>query len=226
MSALSNFLYSCLPEADYALLEPMLTRFNQDYVDDAFPSLQKPFKLSSAEVAILIELAIKNHSERLLVALASMGTVELMSDNTIKDPVEPLIGQRDSTIETALIAKALALQSAKEKDKERPCRYVYGLSGNPPTLNHLHFIEHLVRDGEATVVLNAQSPLKALDSYVEPNLRFDMLHLMIDSLDEYSKSRCTLSRLEIDRPPPSRMVVTMSLLTLLAQKDEQLTLVL
>ena len=226
MHAFTRLLSSCLPGED-ALLEPILTRFNREFPHEAMePSVEVPFTLCPADIDCLLELARKHKSEQLLIALANMGTVELDIEKNIKDPSDPFIGRRDEAIEAAIISKAMETQARKDDGEEQMSRVVYGLSGNPPTLNHRRFIEHLLKQGDVTVVLNRQSPLKSPDSYVAQDIRFEMLKSMIDKLDEGDKRKCNLSRLEIDRLPPSRMVVTMSILTLLSQKNEQFILAL
>lgn len=170
--------------------------------------------LTDTEIEELLNLAINNQSEALLLILAGLGTVEDGSH----------VDYRDSRIELAIINKALAMRQTHTPSKRR---IIYGLSGNPPTLNHKHFIKHLLCDGKlVTVILNAQSPLKPAESYVPAELRFEMLMRMMSDLTQEELSRCCFSRLEIDRPPPSRMAVTMSLLVLLSKGDEQLELVL
>ena len=226
MAAFTDFLLSCFPSDESDALKPILTRFNLEFSAGAAPSVERPFKLSSLDIELLIDLARKYQSEKLLIALAGMCTIELNQDKSIKDPFHPLIGCKDPSIEAIIIAKAIEIHALKTIDIDTKSRIVYGLSGNPPTLNHLRFIRHLLGFGEVTVVLNAQSPLKSLDSYVEPSTRLEMLQSMIDTLEDSYRARCHLSRLEIDRPPPSRMAVTMSILTLLSQENEQFTLVL
>ena len=277
MPNFAEFLIACLPaERDSRL--PLMTRFNDAYPQGTVPTVEQPFVLSATDIDLLLELARTHRSQKLLLALANMGTVELNADQRVKDPFDPLIGRRDRMIETALIAKAVeyarpavvnnlsfdALRSATRlraselllntkndstdidrsgsseqvqalsvlnskqplviHEPRRFC-FVYGLSGNPPTLNHYYFIKHLMSQGEVTVVLNAQSPFKARDRYIDPNIRFEMLQSMFDPSDEFF-SRCHLSRLEIDRLAPSRMVVTMSMLVLLSESNERQMLVL
>ena len=224
MANLVEFLIACLPD-ERAKLGPLFDRFNEAFPDGSVPSVERPFVLSSTDIDLLLELASLHRSQTLLLALASMGTVELDAEQKIKDPRDPLIGRRDPAIEVALIDKAIAQQSSARQHEGATPKFVYGLSGNPPTLNHLYFIKHLLTQGDVSVVLNAQSPLKELDSYVAPNIRFEMLQGMLHSSDE-SFSRCHLSRLEIDRVAPSRMVVTMSMLVLLSDTKERHTLVL
>ncbi len=227
MPAFADFLFSCIPLNDHSALDPILTRYNQEFSDGAMPSVERPFILSPIDIGLLIAIARKHQSEKLFIALARMGTVEFNPDKTIKEPFDPFIGRRDKAIETAMIIKAIELKSREGRHDEMASRIVYGLSGNPPTLNHLRFIVYLLSYSEVTVVLNAQSPLKSLDSYVAPDIRLEMLQSMVNDLDdERHKPRLDLSRVEIDRPPPSRMVVTMSILTLLSKKNEPYTLVL
>jgi nicotinate (nicotinamide) nucleotide adenylyltransferase len=98
---------------------------------------------------------------------------------------------------------------------------VFGLSGNPPTQNHLLFIQHLLRlkgYDLVRVVLNAQSPLKPLEDYIPAESRFELLEAMLKSaLIDWN--RCVLERLELERPPPSRMMDTLN--TLIARSRQQ-----
>jgi nicotinate (nicotinamide) nucleotide adenylyltransferase len=108
---------------------------------------------------------------------------------------------------------------------------VFGLSGNPPTQNHLLFIQHLLSLKNydlVRVVLNAQSPLKSPDHYISPEARFELLQTMLKSA-QVDLSRCVLERLELERPPPSRMIETLSALSARSKQQdisEKTTLVL
>ncbi|MDX2346006.1 MAG: hypothetical protein QNK11_03945 [Legionella sp.] len=108
---------------------------------------------------------------------------------------------------------------------------VFGLSGNPPTQNHLVFIQYLLslkKYDLVRVVLNAQSPLKPSSDYIDAEARFELLKTMLDSA-AIDWNRCVLERLEIERPPPSRMFDTLKALITRAKHQnisEQITLVL
>ncbi|MDF1678425.1 MAG: hypothetical protein P1U32_07010 [Legionellaceae bacterium] len=108
---------------------------------------------------------------------------------------------------------------------------VFGLSGNPPTKNHLLFIQHLLTlEGYdlVRVILSAQSPLKPLQDYIPPEARFKMLNAMLE-VAGVDWRRCVLERLELDRPPPSYMKETLRALIERARKadiEEHITLVL
>ncbi len=108
---------------------------------------------------------------------------------------------------------------------------VFGLSGNPPTRNHLLFIQHLLTLEEydlVRVVLSAQSPLKPFQDYIPPEARFKMLQTML-AVAGVDWRRCVLERLELDRPPPSYMKETLEALIERARKahiKEHITLVL
>ncbi len=264
------------------LLDSMINRYQLEFPNNDTPSMARPFILDEQEIEHLLDVAVKYRLESLLTVLASMGTVDIHADQTIKSTPDRWLGRRDPRIEMALINKALKFQHQQitkqtnpsnlgfvdnssfedlppvacpwdpeillnaqhygpEIDRygsreqvvgrrDRNCQQtlVYGLSGNPPTLNHFYFIKHLLQaDGVVvTVVLNAQSPLKSSESYVDGTIRFKMLDTMMHDLEDEERSRCCLSRLEIDRAAPSRMVVTMSVLNLLSQNQAQPTLVL
>ncbi|MCH9689812.1 MAG: hypothetical protein K0U24_03650 [Gammaproteobacteria bacterium] len=108
---------------------------------------------------------------------------------------------------------------------------VFGLSGNPPTQNHLVFIQYLLSLDAydlVRVILNHQSPLKALTHYITPEARFDLLKTML-SAESVDLNRCVLERLELERPPPSRMIDTLKALIARAKQQnisESITLVL
>jgi nicotinate (nicotinamide) nucleotide adenylyltransferase len=108
---------------------------------------------------------------------------------------------------------------------------VFGLSGNPPTKNHLLFIQHLLslkNYDVVRVVLNAQSPLKSLENYISPEARFELLQAMLEAA-KVDFNRCVLERLELLRPPPSRMIDTLNALIARSKQQniaEKMTLVL
>lgn len=108
---------------------------------------------------------------------------------------------------------------------------VFGLSGNPPTENHLRFIQYLLSLEDydlVRVVLNAQSPLKSEETMITPEGRFELLKAMLQSAAVDFK-RCVLERLELERPPPSYMIDTLKALLARAHQngiDEKITLVL
>lgn len=229
---LDALLIECLREHEGSIdrLRPIIQRFQHDFPEGRAPSVEKPFIFSTDEIDCLLDCAQHYFSDNLLMALASMGTVSL-NDGEQKPTPDAWIGLRDKRIEDALIQKALIKSDAfKRIDTPRPSSFVYGLSGNPPTLDHLRFIKYLLDDQSAqlVVVLNAQSPLKALDSYVDGALRLTFLEMMLsdDSFPKSYRARCHLSHLEIDRAPPSRMVVTQSILTLVSRTSERYTLIL
>lgn len=162
-----------------------------------------------------------------LLAFISMGTTEKNKTND-----DAFIGKKDKRIEDAIIDAALEKQLSCpiENTGNNPQQKsaIFGLSGNPPTFNHLALIEHLLKNPEydnIDVILNAQSPLKAKSSYASSEHRYQMLKNMLEEAAVDFK-RCHLSRLEIDRAAPSRMVVTLSALILLSAFSQDLTLVL
>lgn len=108
---------------------------------------------------------------------------------------------------------------------------VFGLSGNPPTENHLLFIQHLLSlpgYDLVRVVLNTQSPLKSADEYLPAQARFELLKAMLEAA-KVDFNRCILESLELERPPPSRMIDTLKALQMRAKAEgwvEEMTLVL
>lgn len=192
--------------------------------------------LEDSEINCLIELlstypvSIIHNSKRVnaFLLLINMGTAPI---NGSKNS-DTFLGKKDARIEQAIINAAI-----KKKEQQQQAipegvpikrTAIFGLSGNPPTLNHLALIKHLLTDKtyhEVHAILNAQSTLKAIDGYVNPELRYQMLQGMLYE-NGIDFSRCKLSRLEIDRAPPSRMIVTLSTIVLLSDEALDLTLIL
>jgi nicotinate-nucleotide adenylyltransferase len=107
-----------------------------------------------------------------------------------------------------------------------PKDVVFGLSGNPPTLSHLRFIQHLLSQFDTVhVILNAQSPLKSASHYVSSEIRFQMLQHMLKA-EGIDFNRCKLDRTEIDREAPSYMVVTLCTLILKSKTPQKMSLAL
>lgn len=178
-------------------------------------------ELLPEEINCLITLLSNNESEHDFLTLINMGTATTPEEN-----VDPYLGVKDPRIEQAIIEAAKAKQGNAAQSNKSVA--VFGLSGNPPTLNHLAMIQHLCDQpeyDEVIPVLNAQSPLKAKDSYVESHHRYHMLQNMLEEA-ELDRSRYHLSRLEVDRLPPSRMVVTLSAMILLSEQPLNLSLML
>lgn len=173
-------------------------------------------QLSENEIRDLVDFAIlhqpkvflrsENKTLDLLTLLLSMGT---QSDVYQKDP---FLGYKDERIESYIIEQAkIRVKSLK---KYRSKSAVFGLSGNPPTMNHLIFIQHLIQRYETThIILNASSPLKNPNDYVSGEVRFEMLQAMLQA-EHVNMQKCFIERLELDRAPPSRMIGTLSLLIL------------
>ena len=113
--------------------------------------------------------------------------------------------------EDPIVEEAIALL-AGSMDTTSPTHTVFGLSANPPTLDHLTFIQHLISIGQTVIIIpNRQSTLKP--GGIDGNIKKQMLQSM---LDEYnvSPANYVLSDLEINRPAPSRMIVTLALLAM------------
>ena len=113
--------------------------------------------------------------------------------------------------EDPIVQEAIALLSGSISTTS-PTHTVFGLSANPPTRDHLAFIQHLISIGQTVIIIpNRQSTLKA--GGIDGNIKKQMLQSM---LDEYNVSPANyiLSDLEINRPAPSRMIVTLALLAL------------
>lgn len=153
----------------------------------------------------------------LLTLLMSLGTGESF---------DPYIGQKDPRIETLIIQKAIerVQQLSKNALTEEA---VFGITGNPPTLNHLAYIQHLLKRYPVLhLVLNAQSPLKDSANNVDTQTRLIMLQKMLEAC-HVDLNRCLIERLEIDRDPPSRMLATLALLALRPEtQNKKLILIL
>ena len=150
----------------------------------------------------------------------SVGT-ELPPD---QDNSDNFLGRKDNRIETYIIEKAT--ERTKEARHDAPNAVVFGLSGNPPTINHLVYINHLMTEYKTVyTIINAQSPLKDPKSYLHAETRLKMLQKMLEA-ERVDPERCKIERLEIDRAPPSRMIATISLLILHSDLNTRFTLAL
>lgn len=220
-------IFADLPPDEQVLLKDLRARYQQQCIDHHFPDLAHPFEFTADDLDLILDLAIKHRSQNILLQMTSMGTVGFNNDLA-----DDGIGRKDPAIEAAIIAKAVALQAQQSASRAiLSSRMIFGLSGNPPTRNHLNFIRHLIHQdaglgmagglNPVTVILNAQSPLKSSDGYIDAVLRLEMLDgLLRSELSDAEFRCCDLSRLDIDRAPPSRMVVTLSLLKLLSDAPE------
>lgn len=180
----------------------------------------QPLKLSNEEILVLVDFAIQHQPKiqinddkkvEFLTLLMSMGT-DFPSEKS--DHFDPWIGRKDSRFENVIIERALAKMTLQNTQKSHITHGVFGLSGNPPTLNHLHYVQHLLtKYTQLHVILNAQSTLKDSKDYPPAETRLDMLGIMLRA-ENISSEHCILERLEIDRDPPSRMISTLSLLIL------------
>lgn len=196
------------------------------------PQIDKPIILTMEKIHCLINLLSNPNivisdgekSMPALLQLINMGTGS--ADNH-----DSMLGQKDPRIEEAIINKAIEKQACfnlSALNRRAKKLAVFGLSGNPPTLNHLHLIQHLNQSADYDLVvpvLNAQSPLKAKDSYVDTEHRSAMLHNMLAGSDIHVE-KYHLSRLEMDRDAPSRMILTLSAMILLSDEHLDLSLIL
>lgn len=191
---------------------------------------KKPIVLSDADIRLLVEFAllykpkVTLHPSRktidLLTLLISIGT-ELPLN---KDNVDKYLGRKDNRIETYIIEQAI--QRVEATGFGVANTVVFGLSGNPPTINHLIYIQHLMMVYDTVhLILNAQSPLKDSTNYLDAETRLEMLQTMLTA-EHVDSVRCKLERLEIDRDPPSRMIATISLLLLNSNLNQRVTLAL
>lgn len=200
----------------------------KSYTLDAISSPNFPVILSQNDIAKLIDFALLHQpmitifpntkAIPMLTFLMSLGTQEQEGE------LDRVLGLKDARIEHEMIEKALI--HAKKGRANGIKKIVFGLSGNPPTIDHLRFIQHLVEKYEYVyLVLNAQSPCKKRTDYVSADLRLEMLAEMLEA-EHVDKNRYEISSVEMDRDPPSRMIATLSLLTLSSAVSLQLTLAL
>jgi nicotinate (nicotinamide) nucleotide adenylyltransferase len=90
---------------------------------------------------------------------------------------------------------------------------IFGFSANPPTKNHLTFINHLTEHYDRVLVIPTnQSTLKKQEDYAPIASRIHMTEALLH--DVHHQNKCELNRSEVDRAPPSRMVDTLSHLIL------------
>ncbi len=188
--------------------------------------LETPISLSTDEIQQLIDFAVQHHpfiefqSKKIpmLTFLMSLGT------QISRDQQDLILGFKDPRFEELII------QTAEQKiaytNADVPFSAVFGLSANPPTMGHLMFIQHLLTQyADVHVVLNGQSPLKKKEEYAPADLRLEMLSDMLSASDLPLK-QCLIERVEIDREYPSRMIATLSLLTLSSAISKRWVLVL
>jgi len=209
-------------EAKEVILEGILQRIHQNQ------SLNE-LKLTPDEISTLVDLAIEkqikinfqNRKIDLLTLLLSTGTI---GGPVTAPDVFSILEQKDASIEQHIIEKAMIQCQQTSSIYPEKKSVVFGLSGNPPTMNHALFIEHLADtyDNPVHVVLNALNPLKT--GVVDPEIRYDMLTTLL--AERKLSARCQVERLEIDRCPPSRMVATMSALVLMSEPNTHFTLAL
>ncbi len=188
----------------------------------------EPFVLSDKDIELVVDFAIAHQPQitllptqntvDLLTLLMSMGTE--LPGNPNRDK---FLGKKDQRIEECIIQRAIERIQSLENSTAHAA--VFGLSGNPPTVNHLVYIKHLLTiHDDLHVVINAQSPLKDAQSYTAAETRLFMLKKMLEA-EHLDGEHCKVERLEIDRDPPSRMIATLSLLVLM-NANTKFTLIL
>lgn len=191
--------------------------------------------LSDQEISCLIDILTKHKIHILEDGIKASAFMRFINMGTLTDSeltnADPLLGQKDPRIEQAIINAAIRKKRQLGSiENQAPAKQIaiFGLSGNPPTLNHFYMIKHLTENTEYDMVvpmLNAQSPLKAIEGYVDAKHRFLMLKNMLEA-PGVDPTKYHLSRLEIDRAAPSRMIVTLSAMTLLSNQYQKLSLIL
>lgn len=214
-------------------IEQLLLKIKQEAPVELYdleaPADSDPVVLSLEDIRLLVDFAVANQPKirmlpenktvDMLTLLLGMGTADAKKSSN----PDRFLGQKDARIEQYIIEKAkVCMERVASSTQTGPV--VCGLSGNPPTINHLIFIQHLMSlYSSVRVILNAQSTLKTLKEYAPAEERINMLKGMLDAegIDPFA---CQLGRHEIDRDPPSRMIGTLSILAL--QSNEKSTLAL
>ncbi|PJD93054.1 MAG: hypothetical protein CK424_03375 [Legionella sp.] len=135
----------------------------------------------------------------------------------------------DHRIESYVIDKAKTMVDIQNQ-KSLKNVVLFGASFNPTTLGHIEFIRLLLQGHPDTydfvrLIPTGQSPLKNAKAYASISDRVHILQMMLAAhIDTTDRQRLSIERIEIDRSPPSRMVVTLSAMVLLRQGQERYTL--
>ena len=106
---------------------------------------------------------------------------------------------------------------------------IFGASFNPPTTSHAAFIKLLLRTSEGfdtvCVIPAGQSPMKHLEIYATAEDRLAMLRLLIhSSIPREQVAKLRIETIELENPPPSRMVETLLQLIMNHRGQEAYTL--
>src|SRR3990167_1920726 len=127
----------------FRALECLLNKLDIDSLT-ADPCVQYPIQLEEVDIAFLVDLAIttnvsiplNNKSIDLLTLLIDLGTAPF--DQQTASAFDPILGKKDARIEHSIIQAAIKCQrSQSETFSSVAHAVIYGLSGNPPTKNHL-----------------------------------------------------------------------------------------
>lgn len=204
------------------LLKPLFERLDIAKGAMVFPSFL-PLFLDK----VVVDLA-KEDIKKLVGLVLQVGCENGLEDEmkkTLLGLVDCALDDKGQNIELALI------EMAEEKISQYPSHQgkiaFFGLSGNPPTLNHLALIKHLADSDKfekTLVILNASSPLKETKDYSALYHRIKMLERMLNA--NIQSDKVIISDLETARKPPSKMVITLALFHLLQNRPKQVTLVL
>ena len=203
------------------------------------PTQDRPIILSQESYIKLVDIAIseqlilttaKGKSASLLTILIGMGTSQcpIVSSNPANH--DEYLGQKDPRIEAYIATRAkdeIARRQQAAIDHTKHIA-VFGSSMNPPTDNHITFIKHLIHSGYFVEVLpNAASPLKTPAQYAPPWDRYEMICLALqERTKDIPATQYHVSTVEIERPAPSRMFMTLCALILLSEPDTKFTLML
>lgn len=136
----------------------------------------------------------------------------------------------DPRLENALVQRATQLRQ-KQQGAQVSRIAIFGASFNPITLGHTDFIRVLVQQipydfDTVCLIPSGQSPLKSALEYASVQDRSQMLNLaLMAEIDSRDRSRLRIDTSELLRNPPSKMIMSLSALTLMHQANEAYSLV-
>lgn len=223
---------SSLLKRDYVRVLDMQARFNlNSVVESGFKhfqdsNLEFDYRLlSDTDLNFLIDLTLRypmtiRYDQEVLPSCLAL--VEL-SDRMLRQSTDP-------RLENALVQRATQLRE-QQQGTHVPRVAIFGASFNPVTLGHTDLIRVLLQQipyDFATICLipSGQSPLKSALEYASVKDRSQMLNLaMMGEIDSQFRSKFRIDALELLRNAPSKMIMSLSLLTLMHQAQEAYILV-
>ncbi len=203
------------------------------------PTQDRPIILSKESYTKLVDIAISEQlvlttaegsSVSLLSLLIGMGTSQAPFVSSNPANQDDYLGQKDPRIEAHIATRAKEEIARRQHAAIEHTKHiaVFGSSMNPPTDNHMTFIKHLIDSGYfVEVIPNAASPLKSPAQYAPQWDRYAMLTLALqERTADISPTQYHISTIEIERPAPSRMFMTLCALILLSEPNTRFTLML